>query len=112
MTADLPHNVAMGCKAREILAYAESEGGDDTHFWKVIRNEALRLAPLPKSDETIIRPLSDFEGAKFARSPLTFGTYVDCSYEHVFLQDADYLDWLADRGMELNRWLKWRRARL
>jgi hypothetical protein len=68
--------------------------------------EISQRAPLPKSDETAIRPLSDSEGSKFARNPLTFGTYVDCSYEHVFLQDADYLDWLADRGIELNRWLK------
>jgi hypothetical protein len=97
---------------REILELAENDAEDKDLFWRIVQDESSKHVPhRPVPEMTNIRPLSDLEGKRFGRQLITFGTWKDCSYEHVYLQDADYLDWLADRGMELLRWLKWRKAK-
>lgn len=109
----------MGQKAREIIAYVDSEFEfddpieGDAHFWEVIRDEAIKRAPLPQpKDETHIRPMSDQEGLAFGRGRIGFGKLADLDYAYAFLTDPDYLDWLADQGMILNRWLAWRKSKL
>lgn len=96
---------------KEILLLAESDCADPSLFWRIVKEEALKKCPEVKEGETSIRPLSDHAGVKFGREVLGFGTWTDCTYEHVYLQDPDYLDWLADKGMVLLKWLKWRKAR-
>lgn len=103
----------MGRKAREVIALAVDDGGDNPHFWEILRDEAIKRAPLPQpKDETHIRLMADEEGLKFGRGKLTFGKYEGQDYATLFLLDCDYLDWLADHGMKLIRWLTWRKSKL
>jgi hypothetical protein len=109
--SSIEKNVEMRKLVNELVDLAGMSDGDSDLFWRVARDEALKRCPLPKKSETNIRPMSDLEGQRMGRELIGFGTWIDCSYEHVYLQDQDYLNWLADRGMELLRWLKWRKTR-
>lgn len=97
---------------REVLDLALTECEDVDLFWHVVKDEASKKCPLNKTQETNIRPMNDTDGGKFGRQSLGFGTWTDCTYEHVWLQDPDYLEWLADKGMNLLRWLKWRKGKV
>lgn len=105
--------VAIRKMVREFLAEMAKEHPDNEGlFWRAVRDEAVKHHPLPERELTNIRPMDELQGKRFGREVLGFGAWMDCDYEHVFLQDPDYLDWLADRGMELLRWLKWRKGKI
>jgi hypothetical protein len=113
MNADtIEQRVAAGKAAREVLALAENEGGTNVHFWEVLRDGCIARAPLPTTEPTTsIRPMDDAAGTRYGREVMGFGVWVDCTYEHVYVCDAEYLRWLADKGMALLRWLRWRETK-
>ena len=107
----IEENVASSKRVRELVEYLDADGFTE-QSWRVLRDVAISRAPLPVRDETHIRPMSDDDdGRKFGHENLNYGTFADCSYEHVYNCDLNYLNWIADRGMLLLKWLAWRKSK-
>ena len=108
----IEHRVAMGKAARELIELADSMGGNDAHFWECMRDACTKRLPVlvAAPPTTNIRPMDDHAGQQYGREVLGFGQYTFSTYEHVYAEDPDYLRWMADKGMALLRWLRWREA--
>jgi hypothetical protein len=100
-------NIGMRKAAHAILELACDEGGISVRFWEIIRDHALKFAPL-KEKQQQFRPMTDDEAKRFGRSVVNFGVHRDKCYDDVPL---DYLEWLADRNVEVLRYIKSRRIR-
>jgi hypothetical protein len=103
----LEHNIAMRKAAEELVKYATTEYGRDERFWEVVRNHAVTFAPMPPSPPATIEPLSDEAARAFGRQVINFGQYAHQRYDDVPL---GYLEWLADRNIQLVRYIRSRRV--
>lgn len=100
-------NIRLRKSAEAIIALATDEGGTSERFWSIIRDTALVCAPLPDRIEPV-RPMRDDEARKFGRTVVNFGLHRDKCYDDVPLE---YLEWLADRNIEILRYIRSRRIR-
>ncbi len=100
-------NIAIRKAAEDVVVLAHSEGGFDSRFWEIIRDHALRYAPMAEKVQPV-RPMSDSEARTFGRTVVNFGVHRDKCYDDVPL---DYLEWLADRNIEILRYIRSRRIK-
>lgn len=100
-------NIRLRRAAEAIIALAAEEGGTSERFWSIIRDTALVCAPIPERIEPV-RPMGDDEARKFGRSAVNFGVHRDKCYDDVPLE---YLEWLADRNIEVLRYIRSRRIK-
>ena len=103
----IEHNIAMRKAAEELVKYATSEHGRDERFWEVVRNHAVTFAPMPPTPPSPVEPLSDEAARTFGRQVINFGQYAHHRYDDVPL---GYLEWLADRNIQLVRYIRSRRV--
>lgn len=95
----MQERIAARKAAEDFLSCAEPHG-DVTHFWKVVRDFALRYAPLP---EVRLSPMTDLEVSQFEFEQIKFGKYVG---EKIGNIPVNYLDWLVGQNDEFKSKLK------
>ncbi len=100
-------NIKMKQAAETTLCLAIEVAGTNRRFWETIRDHALKFAPLPDEHEKF-RPMTDEESKQFGHTLVSFGKHQGCHYDDVPL---DYLEWLADRNVEVLRYIKSRRIK-
>lgn len=101
------HNIAMRKAAEAVVELIAAEYDDDPRFWQVVRDHALKRAPMPPSPPATVEPLSDEAARTFGRQVINFGQYAHQRYDDVPIR---YLEWLADRNIQLVRYVRSRRV--
>lgn len=97
----------------ELAGYSSGGMSEDAdhEFWIVIRDEALKHAPLPvvEPKRPQVKPMTDAECRAFEKCMMPFGKWSDNTIGIVFEHDPDYLHWLVaqkdDFREALNRYL-------
>jgi len=109
LTMTIEHNIAMRKAAEALVELATSEYGRDKRFWEVVRDHAIKCAPLPPAprNPSTIEPLSDEDARRYGRGQITFGQHAGMRFDDI---PISYLVWLADRNVQLVRYIRSRRV--
>ena len=92
--------------AEEILL--DVEGGKYSEDFQEGFRRAMKRRFRESRNRSDVKPMTDGQAREFGKQVIEFGQHRGRRYDDVPL---DYLEWLADRGVELHRYLLSRRIR-